>query len=75
MLQAVDVEVGGDEAVQEILQAADENKDGVLSFDEMAAMMSQHTFSQCEDGRYYVALSLTEAEHLRGILHLASGTL
>ena len=32
-------------------------------------MLAQRTFSQVERGRYYVALSLEEAEHLRGVLH------
>ena len=41
-----------------------------MGFDLDKLMMEQQTFFRIENGRYYVALSLAEAETLRGIMHM-----
>ena len=41
-----------------------------MSFQLVQLMMEQQTFFRIENGRYYVALSLAEAETLRGVMHM-----
>lgn len=41
-----------------------------MGFELIKLMMEQQTFFRIENGRYYVALSLSEAETLRGVMHM-----
>ena len=41
-----------------------------MSLQLVQLMMEQQTFFRIENGRYYVALSLAEAETLRGVMHM-----
>lgn len=36
-------------------------------------MMRRETYKRVQENRFYVALSLQEAENLRGLLHLSQG--
>merc|ERR1719428_2368555 len=41
-----------------------------LTFDEVVEQMTTQAFYKLQTGRYFVALGLEEAEHLRGAMHL-----
>ena len=56
-------------AVETALSTLDRSRS--LSPDAFCEMMRTQTFLQGEPGRYWVALSLREAESLRGALHIA----
>jgi len=61
--------------MKEVLNALDVGSEqqagfGALStFADMKHMMEHETFAQLQNGRYWIAVTLLEAEHLRGIMH------
>ena len=52
-----------------IMQAIDTNHDGKVSLEELTAAVRLQRFLGVQDGRYYVLLSLREAETLRAAIH------
>ena len=68
-----DDEVGRSEAHTRLFELADSNKDGDVSFDEVRDAILQNAFLEVEPGRFYVVVSLAEAETLRALLHARSG--
>eukprot|EP00929_Paragymnodinium_shiwhaense_P044942 TRINITY_DN23026_c0_g1_i2.p1 TRINITY_DN23026_c0_g1~~TRINITY_DN23026_c0_g1_i2.p1 ORF type:complete len:4431 (+),score=980.35 TRINITY_DN23026_c0_g1_i2:153-13445(+) len=44
-----------------------------LSLEEIEASLCSQTFYKLQQGRYYIAMSLEEAEHLRASMHLLNG--
>jgi Ca2+-binding EF-hand superfamily protein len=55
------------------MQFIDTNQDGRLDFQELRRMMVSGSFTKSEYGRCFVALSLAEAESLRGVVHQTRG--
>ena len=47
----------------------DANRDGFITLDDLKNMMSKELYNPTHVGRYYVAVSLEEAETIRGIMH------
>jgi len=74
VLAAVDVDIDEEEAKQlTTSMMANANKDGTVSFDQLKDMLLKRMYQKIQDGRYYVALSLAEAECLRAALHQQVG--
>jgi Ca2+-binding EF-hand superfamily protein len=74
VLRAVDVDVDGEEGdkfFEKLNLAPTENR--VVTFDELKNMLIQRMYYRVQAGRYYVALSLFEAECMRAALHQNSG--
>ena len=73
VLRAVDVDVDGDEGsafVSDFFRrVADTNHDGTVSFEELKQMVAGGAYYKVQGGRYYVALSLPEAECMRAFMH------
>ena len=55
-----------------IMQAIDTNHAGKVSLEELTAAVRLQRFLGVQDGRYYVLLSLREAETLRAAIHARS---
>jgi len=55
---------------EKLLQIADVNRDGQISFDELVGLIEKGSLNEMETGRYFVCLSLAEAESIRRIIHL-----
>eukprot|EP00301_Raphidiophrys_heterophryoidea_P017994 c2980_g1_i1.p1 GENE.c2980_g1_i1~~c2980_g1_i1.p1 ORF type:complete len:608 (+),score=149.99 c2980_g1_i1:676-2499(+) len=73
MLKAIDVDMTHINAT-ELFAASDLDNDGRLSVDEVRQAVTNHNFYSIQQGRYFVVLSLTEAEHLRGLLHMRAAS-
>lgn len=43
---------------------------GTLDINTIRRMIATHSFDRMQSNRYYVALSLEEAESLRGVMHM-----
>ena len=68
VLKAVDVDVDGEDGDRFFAQLPDLNS-RVISFDELKHYLTQRTFYRVQAGRYYVAMSLFEAECMRAVMH------
>jgi Ca2+-binding EF-hand superfamily protein len=55
--------------LRQLMREVDKDGDGELSLEDISTMMEQQTFNKADKGRYFAAVSLEEAECLRGILH------
>jgi hypothetical protein len=75
VLKAVDIDVDAEEKSGTDLASLvrDDDGDGEVDFEELKTMMTKHSFYKMQPGRYYVALSLVEAESLRGTMHALRG--
>ena len=71
VLRAVDVDVDGEDGDKFFSGLPDLNS-GVITFDELKHYLTQRMFYRVQSGRYYVALSLFEAECMRAVLHQQS---
>lgn len=56
--------------LRNVLERIDTEQRRCLGFDQAKAVITCRAFNTVQSGRYYVALSLVEAEALRGVLHL-----
>lgn len=77
VLKAVDVNFegdDGDEMVQKMFQSVNLSMTGTVSFDQVKDMMAKSMIHRIQAGRYYVALSLAEAECMRAVMHAQSGS-
>eukprot|EP00463_Aulacantha_scolymantha_P000551 TRINITY_DN1332_c0_g1_i3.p1 TRINITY_DN1332_c0_g1~~TRINITY_DN1332_c0_g1_i3.p1 ORF type:complete len:328 (+),score=57.43 TRINITY_DN1332_c0_g1_i3:145-984(+) len=70
LLQALDVDIKDAAEMKEYFDLIDTNKNDRVEFDEIKSMMTRSKFAKPQLGRHYVALSLAEAESLRGVIHL-----
>ena len=68
-----ETEVRSQEEIQRIFNDADDDGNGNLSFEEVRQAILQHMLFEVQPGRYYVFVSLAEAETLRALLHGRSG--
>ena len=55
--------------VKHLFCSVDVNSKGYLEFADVKVMMEKQLFAQAVTGRYFVVLSLSEAETLRSVLH------
>lgn len=71
VLRAVDVDVDGEDG-DKFFAGLPDLQSGVITFDELKHYLTQRMFYRVQSGRYYVALSLFEAECMRAALHQQS---
>jgi Ca2+-binding EF-hand superfamily protein len=72
VLMAVDVDVDGEDGDRFFAQLPDLHS-GTITFDELMHYLTQRMFYRVQAGRFYVALSLFEAECMRAVMHQQSG--
>jgi Ca2+-binding EF-hand superfamily protein len=72
VLRAVDVDVDGEDG-DKFFQSLPDLKSRVITFDELKHYLTQRMFYRVQAGRYYVALSLFEAECMRATMHQQLG--
>lgn len=70
VLRAVDVEITNETQFNERLAQLGISEDRPLSFDAFKELIRGQAFHQIHQNRYFVALSLREAESVRAIMHL-----
>eukprot|EP00928_Gymnodinium_smaydae_P064899 TRINITY_DN48130_c0_g1_i1.p1 TRINITY_DN48130_c0_g1~~TRINITY_DN48130_c0_g1_i1.p1 ORF type:complete len:1108 (+),score=142.18 TRINITY_DN48130_c0_g1_i1:88-3324(+) len=63
LFRALDLDLEGQAAASCVTK-------GKLTFEQIEEDVSSHAFYKMQQGRYFVALSLEEAEHLRASMHL-----
>ena len=68
-----ETEVRSQEEIQRIFNDAYDDGNGNLSFEEVRQAILQHMLFEVQPGRYYVVVSLAEAETLRALLHGRGG--
>ena len=76
VLKAVDVDVEGEDGEQFLAtlhQHGTMGPRGEVTFEGLKSMLTQRKYYRVQAGRYYVALSLFEAECMRAALHQQSG--
>jgi Ca2+-binding EF-hand superfamily protein len=75
VLRAVDVDVDGEEGDKffENLKLDAASSKQSITFDALKTMLTQRLYYRVQAGRYYVALSLVEAECMRAALHQSFG--
>ena len=76
VLKAVDVDMGGEDGdafLADLHQQGTMNARGEISFEGLKQMLMQRKYYRVQEGRYYVALSLFEAECMRAAMHNQSG--
>jgi Ca2+-binding EF-hand superfamily protein len=75
VLKAVDVDVEGEEGDKFFQNYEFSGSGGTanITFEDVKQMLSQRMYYRIQAGRYYVALSLFEAECMRAVLHHQSG--
>ena len=71
VLRAVDVDVDGEDG-DKFFAGLPNLQSQVITFDELKHYLTQRMFYRVQAGRYYVALSLFEAECMRAALHQQS---
>ena len=64
--------LNADADLTEVMRAADQDSNGSLDLVELRHALAMSTFHKEEEGRYFVALSLAEAEAVRALLHAAA---
>ena len=69
VLRALDVHVSDEEELMEYYQLFCHPQNQVIGYEEWRSLMVYQTFAKVQKRRYYVALSLEEAETVRGIIH------
>ena len=69
VLRALDVSVSDEEELMEYMQLFASPDTQMIGFEEWRSLMVYQTFAKVQARRYYVALSLEEAETVRGIIH------
>lgn len=77
VLKAVDVNVEGDDGddmVKKMFDSVGLNMTGTVSFDQLKQMMAKSIYQRVQSGRFYVALSLSEAECMRAAMHAQVGS-
>jgi hypothetical protein len=73
LLNTLDVQVENEDQLRRFMEAIDMDGDGLIGYEEMRYAMLQQTYNGMQSGRHYVALSLEEAETVRGIIHKTQG--
>jgi Ca2+-binding EF-hand superfamily protein len=68
VLRAVDVDVDGEDG-DKFFENMPDFTNRVISFDELKHYLTQRQFYRVQAGRYYVAISLFEAECMRACMH------
>lgn len=71
LLKTLDVPLT-DIGFNQLMAKVDLNRDGVISFEELKNMMLKEIYNEIHKNRHYVAVSLEEAESIRGIMHYQS---
>jgi Ca2+-binding EF-hand superfamily protein len=71
VLRAVDVDVDGEDG-DRFFENMPDVQSRVITFDELKHYLTQRMFYRVQAGRYYVALSLFEAECMRAVMHQQS---
>ena len=69
VLRALDVNVSDEEELMEYMHLFADPNTQMIGFEEWRSLMVYQTFAKVQARRYYVALSLEEAETVRGIIH------
>jgi len=67
LFKALDLDVEGEHVISQY-------GEGLLSLDELEREITSQAFQRMQHGRYFVSLSLEEAEHLRASMHLVSAS-
>jgi len=68
VLRAVDVDVDGEDGAR-FFEKMPDLQHRPITFEDLKQLMQQRLFNRVQAGRYYVALSLFEAECMRAIMH------
>ncbi len=68
-LKTLRIPVASEPAFRQLFQKVDNDKDMRISFEELKGMMLRQLYNELHQDRYYVAVSLEEAECIRGIIH------
>mmetsp|Transcript_46255 Transcript_46255/g.54052 ORF Transcript_46255/g.54052 Transcript_46255/m.54052 type:complete len:600 (+) Transcript_46255:393-2192(+) len=79
VLRAVDVDVDAEVAanenfIKQMMQYSGLANRSQLTFEQLKDMLTKRMYYRVQSGRYYVALSLSEAQSLRAAMHLQLGT-
>lgn len=69
LLNTMDVPLETEKQLAQLFNQVDSNHDGLISIENVKEMMMFETYNQMHSNRYFVAVSLDEAETIRGILH------
>jgi Ca2+-binding EF-hand superfamily protein len=72
-LNLLEVPISGAIEFEKLFSAVDLDHDGRISLLELESMLEKQTHNQVQSGRYFVALSLEEAEAIRGMMHKREG--
>jgi hypothetical protein len=72
-LSALDVYLTSEADLAEYIRAVDWNGDGI-DLEDVKRMMRFQQYQRMQTGRYQVALTLHEAESVRGIMHMHTGS-
>mmetsp|Transcript_31635 Transcript_31635/g.32121 ORF Transcript_31635/g.32121 Transcript_31635/m.32121 type:complete len:611 (+) Transcript_31635:444-2276(+) len=72
VLKAVDVDVDGEEG-DKFFQQMPEFANRPITFEDLKRLLEQRLYHRTQAGRYYVAVSLFEAECMRAVMHQQSG--
>ena len=70
VLRALNAFEEDEQELSDVLRQINPQGKAVLSFEDVKRMMTYNTFSRNQTGRYWVILSLQEAESVRGWIHL-----
>ena len=70
VLRALEAYEEDEHELSDVLAQINPTNKAVLSFEDVKRMMTFNTFSRNQTGRYWVILSLAEAESVRGWIHL-----
>eukprot|EP00798_Chlamydomonas_sp_ICE-L_P024425 gene24425-10024_t len=72
-LAAIDLQLkeDGDEELDRLVGLMDKNLDGQIDFEELKNAVASQTYYSIQEGRYFIILSLQEAESLRAAMHIA----
>ena len=71
VLKAVDVDVDGEDG-DKFFERMPDLRNRAITFDDLKQLLEQRLFYRVQAGRYYVALSLFEAECMRAVMHQQS---
>jgi Ca2+-binding EF-hand superfamily protein len=68
VLRAVDVDVDGEDG-DKFFEKMPHLQNQAITFDDMKQLLEQRLYNRIQSGRYYVAMSLFEAECIRAVMH------